>query len=306
YVGTVKSFYFKYTTESFNTPIKDAITRFIWKDSEGILQYGALIETATEGVYLLDFETEIREIRTYTLSVYLEKSNYETISINIVINIIPREFNLIFLEEIFSSGVISITSGNSLNIEITLQDFINTSQLITGAEVYLTLLGERYDFTDNNDGTYSINIRGSEIPDAFFTNGAYSIEIIIEKENYEQLVEKFTLRVGMVEIFPGFPLFYFLMIVIGLGAVVGSLVGYRFIQLARIPEFIKKSKRIKKEIKARKSISESNLYPPKEYFIAKVLSDKWKKLGLSLEDTLGVSGKKSIKTLKENKSGGVK
>jgi hypothetical protein len=90
-------------------------------------------------------------------------------------------------------------------------------------------------------------------------------------------------------------MFYFLLIVIGVVSVVGSLVAYRQIQRARIPKFIKKASAMKKEIKGRKSISESLLYPSKEEYIVKKFGDKWAMLGLSLEDILGLSDKKRKK-----------
>ena len=47
-----------------------------------------------------------------------------------------------------------------------------------------------------------------------------------------------------------------------------------------------------KNIKGRKSISESLLYPSKEEYIIKKLGDKWETLDLSLEEILGLSAKK--------------
>jgi hypothetical protein len=99
----------------------------------------------------------------------------------------------------------------------------------------------------------------------------------------------------MPEIFPGFPMFYFLMIVGAIIAVVGSLVAYRTIQQAKIPTFVKKVREISKNIKGRKTISDSLLYPSKEEFIAKKLGDKWKVIGLSLEEILGIDTKKKKK-----------
>ena len=54
---------------------------------------------------------------------------------------------------------------------------------------------------------------------------------------------------------------------------------------------------MKSNIKGRKSISDSLLYPSKEEYIIKRLGDKWEMLGLSLEDILGIGSKKRKKTL---------
>jgi hypothetical protein len=85
------------------------------------------------------------------------------------------------------------------------------------------------------------------------------------------------------------------MIVGAIVAVVGSLVAYRVIQQAKIPKFVKKASAMKKEIKGRKSISESLLYPSKEEYIVKKFGDKWNMLGLSLGDIFGLEDKKRKK-----------
>ena len=87
-------------------------------------------------------------------------------------------------------------------------------------------------------------------------------------------------------------MFYFLMIVGAIVAVVGSLVTYRQILRARIPKFVKKVREMSKNIKGTKTISESLMYPSKDEYIVKKLRDKWEMLGLSLEEILGVDMKK--------------
>ncbi|MFX0056832.1 MAG: hypothetical protein ACFE85_02695 [Candidatus Hodarchaeota archaeon] len=103
-----------------------------------------------------------------------------------------------------------------------------------------------------------------------------------------------TVIVDMVEMF-GFPIFYFLMIVIVVVAVVGSLVIYIAIQKAKIPIFVKRAREISKNIKSRKSISDSLLYPSKQEHMVKKFGDKWAMLGLSLEVILGLESKKKKK-----------
>jgi sensor domain CHASE-containing protein len=90
----------------------------------------------------------------------------------------------------------------------------------------------------------------------------------------------------------GFPTFYLLMIIGAVVAVVASLTIYRTVQQARIPTFVKKARKMKKEIKGKKSISDSLLYPSKEEILVKKLGDKWEMLGLSLQKILGTGDKK--------------
>jgi hypothetical protein len=161
---------------------------------------------------------------------------------------------------------------------------------LNNCEVFLMLQGNRYDFTPNGDGTYTVSI--NDLPEAFFASIPLSGQITINLDNYESEFIDVTINVGMVEIFPGFPMFYFLMLVGAIVAVVGSLVAYRQIQRARIPTFVKKTRAMSKNIKGKKSISDSLLYPSKEEYIIKKLGDKWEMLDLSLEEILGHSTKK--------------
>jgi hypothetical protein len=159
---------------------------------------------------------------------------------------------------------------------------------------------------ETSNGVYEYIYSTANI-DAFLSSKTLDeTYIAIEKENYEDQTIEITIVVGMTEIFPGFPMFYFLLIIIGIVAVVGSLVSYRQIQRARIPTFIKKTRAMKSTIKSRKSISESLLYPSKESYIVKQLGDKWETIGLSLENILGMEPKKGKKSLeKSNNEGGV-
>jgi hypothetical protein len=183
-------------------------------------------------------------------------------------------------------------SGNALSIEISLTDIIDDSPLLN-AEVVLELSGVPFDnFTDNGDGSYTIIIPDSKLVDAFIVTELVQAKIIINKANYSQTTESFTIEVKMTEIFPGFPMFYFLMLVGAIVAVVGSLVASRQIRRARIPTFVKKTREMSKNIKGRKTISDSLLYPSKEEYVIKKLGDKWETLGLSLEEILGHSTKK--------------
>ena len=186
-----------------------------------------------------------------------------------------------------------IESGGALQFQVTLSDPNNNSVPVIGATLYVTMQGTRYDLTDNGDGTYSLNI--ASVADAFFMPETIPGILTIEKANFMTSETSITIVVKMTEIFPGMPMFYFLMIVGAIVAVVGSLVAYRVIQQAKIPKFVKKASAMKKEIKGRKSISESLLYPSKEEYIVKKFGDKWDMLGLSLESILGLEAKKRKK-----------
>ncbi|MHA1824874.1 MAG: LamG domain-containing protein [Promethearchaeota archaeon] len=249
---------------------------------------GTLFETITHR-YVLDLNTETLAYGEYSIVVTFNKDNYD-----FRVSIISLTINKrVFASQISRPTLMEIESSGALEFQVTLTDPNNSSVSVIGATLYVTIQGTRYDFTDNEDGTYSLNI--AFIADAFFMPETIPGILTIEKANFTTSETSITVVVKMTEIFPGMPMFYFLMIVGGIVAVVGSLVGYRVIQQAKIPKFVKKARAMKKEIKGRKSISESLLYPSKDEYIAKKLGDKWEMLGLSLENILGLEGKKRKK-----------
>lgn len=302
YIGTPKTFYFEYTIETTGEGLSGvSVSECIWeKDINGVVVDSGMVSLNDlgNGIYELDLDTETLDIATYTLIVKLGETNYIERDAIIFLHIIPRDI------EVEVDDIISIVSGNDLTFDIFLTDPIDETPLLN-AEVYLMLDGVRYDFSDDdNDGIYTVFIPDSAIPEAFILSEQIPGEITINKENYTETKVAVFIDVKLVEIFPGFPMFYFLMIVIGIIAIAGSLIAYRQIQRARIPTFVKKVREMSKGIKGRKSISDSLLYPSKEEFIIRRLGDKWEMLGLSLEEILGIDTKKKKKLPESTQSKG--
>ncbi|MBN1215282.1 MAG: LamG domain-containing protein [Candidatus Lokiarchaeota archaeon] len=300
--GDSKLFYFTYTIAESGLGLEDCEKRsYEWVYEVGGIDVdsgtGSLVDEGN-GLYSLDFNTASRAIGIYHISCTLEKENYATRNPVILLTVNPREFYAPLPSDQFKNNIIQATSGKSLTFILDLSDN-ETLSVINDATLTLSLGGNIYDGVNNGDGTYTFTI--TKLPDAFFTSQAIGGTIYISRTNYNTKAIDITINVGMIEIFPGFPMFYFLMIVIGVGAVVGSLVTYRYIQVARIPTFIKKAKSIQKEIKGRKSISDKYLYPSKEGFIAKRYEDYWEEIGLDLEDILNLD-KKKLKKIQINKN----
>ena len=292
FIGVPQIFYFEYTVEHSgiglsNINVKDCVWE---KEVGGVIVDNGIVELTElgNGRFELDLNTESLEIATYTLIVTFSETNYVRRDAIIFLNIIPRVF------EIGYTDIVSVVSGNALSFDISLTDLTDPMIVmpITNAEVYLMVSGTRYNFTDNGDGTYTVVVPDSALPDAFFTTERLSTTLYIKKANYSDTTRAIFIDVKMTEIFPGFPMFYFLMLVIGVVAVVGSLVAYRAIQKARIPTFVKRAREMRSDIKSKKTVSESLLYPSKEEYIVKKVGDKWEMLGLSLGDILGVERKK--------------
>jgi hypothetical protein len=288
--GIEKIFYFEYTVESSGIGLSGvSLSECAWEKAVGgvVVDSGVVsLNSLGNGMYSLDLNTENLEIATYTLVIRLGENNYVERDAIIFLNIIPRDIN------VDVDNVISVVSGNDLSIDISIFDAIDNSPL-QNAEVVLELNNVTYGyFDDNGGGAYSINIPDSDLTDAFIANVFVQANIIVNKVNYSQTTKSFAIEVKMTEIFPGFPMFYFLMLVGAIVAVVAALVISRQVRRARIPTFVKKAREMSKNIKGRKSISDSLLYPSKEEYIIKKLGDKWELLDLSLVDILGVSTKK--------------
>ncbi len=259
--------------------------------------------------YILDFNTNSREVGHYAIFVTTQKNNYEVRTALIDLTIQKRIITWDLTATNLVQNQIKIIQGEDVYLELTLTDLSDPAdpQNITGATVMLTLGSQEYEITDDDgDGIYIYTFTIDNI-DTFFAAQVFTGEISIIREDYISEEISITIVVGMTEIFPGFPMFYFLMIVGSAVAIVGSLATYRIVQQRRIPTFVKKAKTMKKSIKGNKAISDSLLYPSKEEFIVKKLGDKWEAIGLSLEDILGVKEKKKMKLLeaKEEYKGGV-
>ncbi len=251
------------------------------------------LSSGPNNLYILDFNTELREVGEYSLFVTMQKNNYEVRNAIILLTISKRPITMDLRATGLSGNRISIVQGRAINFSIVLTDETDGIQLLTGANVTLQINGNEYslDPVPGSPGTYEHIFSTSHI-NTFIAPQTLTGQILIELDNYEIDPTPITIVVGMTEIFPGFPLFYFLLIVGAIVAVAGSLVGYRLIQRARIPTFVKKARQMKSIIKSKKTISDSLLYPSKEEFIAKKLGDKWEQLGLSLDDILNLEEKK--------------
>jgi hypothetical protein len=264
-----------------------------------------LIQT-TDDLYMIDFNTANRDVGKYALFVTIQKDNYEVRNAFINLEIKYRTFAHSVAAAGLQGSQINVIQGDDIIVTLDLSDESRSLVPLTNATILLTIGENSYQFTEKGNGKYQFVFHTDNV-DAFFMPQFLQASIMISKEDYISKNLNLTFLVGMPEIFPGFPMFYFLIIVIGVAAIVGSLVTYRQIQRARIPTFVKKAKEMSKNIKGKKSISDSLLYPLKEETIIKKLGDKWAMLGLSLDEIYGLEGKKRKKlpNVSETEGGGI-
>ncbi|MEE9377366.1 MAG: DUF2341 domain-containing protein [Candidatus Lokiarchaeia archaeon] len=251
--------------------------------------------------------TEDETSTTSTTSIIISKANFTTQIIDITVLLNNRIFNL-SISEPFRNNLIKIVSGDRLSFDIALNDSYDDS-LITDGTVTIFIGGVVYEdlsIMNNGDGTYTITFLS--YPEAFTSSKTLSGEIIIQKTNFKTERIPITIEIKMTEILPGMPTFYFILITLSIIGILGSAVGYRVIQQARIPKHVKKIRKIKGIIKSKKTIEELISVPSKEQMIAKIFGNDWKEIGLSLDETLGIQDLKSKKLAlkgKISKEGGV-
>ena len=318
YIFKELNFTFEYEDAMTSTPISslDEMSYLLQKIDEngdpipGTLESGSLIEGVD--TFILDLDIETREDGEYSIIVTLDKLNYDHRIAIISLTIKKRVFQVQYLKDgtnydLVDGTKFTVGSGARLRFTVTLTDPNNNSRPIERARVYLTFRNTVYNYsTYDGNGVYSFDIPTT---DAFFMPETFTATLTIEKQYFSTNTTTITIVVNMHELL-GIPTFYLLMIIGAVAAVVVALASYRIVQQRRIPTFVKKARKMKSDIKGRKTISESLLYPSKEEYIIKTLGDRWEALDFSLDDVLGLKVKKGkelpeVKGEFENLKGGV-
>ncbi len=307
YVQDQRNFIFTYRDANNNNIVGDlAIHNYLWEELyengtkvSGSFGSGILTQNINQS-YTLDFNTELKPVGYYFLYVTLKQDNYEQKNAFIYLEIMLREFTVTIQEpQLGVNNQIAIDQGTDLNFEIHLWDDTRSIEL-QNAIVKFNFRGINYTLNEipTEFGTYNTSILTGNI-NTFFMAHTFVGKIYIEAANFTSQEFTITLTVKMQEIWPGMPTFYFIIITSAIVGVVGSIVGYRVIQQARIPKHVKKIRKVKGLIKSKKKIAESFSVPTKEDMMAKLFGDDWKEIGLSIEEALGIPDLKKKSLIKE-------
>ncbi|MFX0070242.1 MAG: hypothetical protein ACFFAO_04040 [Candidatus Hermodarchaeota archaeon] len=248
--------------------------------------------------YVLDFDTETRQVGVYLLRLTMGKTNYESQDLDITLRILERTIDAEIDAPGFKDDQLNVVKGKKVTIEVELTDPTQGDIPIVGADVTLEIGNKEFEFDDKGDGKYELEFDTKDY-EAFFTSNTLTGKIVIKKVNYEDEELDITIVIEMEEVADGIPMFYFIMVVGAIAAVVGSLATYKGIQIARIPSFVKKARSMKGAIKGRKDIPGSALSKTKGEMILNQFENEWEELGLSLSNTLGIERKK-LKSLSES------
>ncbi len=313
WVQDAHNFIFTYSDANTLEILGDlTIATYIWQElneSGGIIPgrdgSGTLIQ-GEDKTYILDFNTEHQQVGFYYLYVTLQKENYETKSALINLEMVLREFEVEISVENLVGNQVNVIHGDSVSFEINLQDITRGNIPLENATVTLSIGGSEYNFNETSPGIYSLTFE-TEVIEAFFAPNLLSGIIRVQIVNFTSQEIRIVINIQMEELFPGMPVFYFILITAAIVGIAGSLITYRVIQQARIPKFVKKIRKVKSTIKSKKTISESYAIKTKEQMMLKLFGEDWKALDLSLEDTLGTRDLK-LKTIplkgKKSKKGG--
>ena len=306
WIEDAQNFTYEYTdTLKGNQKVGDLDTAFFtWQELDefgdvvpGISGTGLLIQNLDKS-YSLDFNTALKSVGFYYLYLTLDKENYEARSAFINLEIRLREFDPV-VDVLGNNNQISVDQGDDVVFEISLKDesrpLNGDFEALTGATVILNIRNNDYRLDETSTpGIYSYTFKTNAI-DTFITSKTFTGKITIQADNFTTQEIILTLTVQMEEIFPSMPTFYFILITASVIGIVGSIVGYRVIQQARIPKHVKKIRKIKGFIKSKKKIPASLTIPTKAEMTAKLFADDWKEIGLSIDETLGIKDLKSKK-----------
>ena len=290
FVKDAVNFTFTYLDRDLATPVAN-LDLLIWTWWSGdIKEESGDLELNAQNQYVFDFDTEARAVGTYSITIELDKSNYNSkiVSITLIVNLRTFESEL---GDTFEDKQVNVVKGKKVTLQIELTDPTKGGAPLTGATVILEIGDDELEFDEVEAGVYELEFDTDDY-EAFYTSNTLTGTIKISKINYISDEIDITIVIEMEETIEGMPTFYLIMIIGAIAAVVGSLATYKFIQIARIPKFVKKARAMKKAIKRKSAIPESSTTSTKSSFILKQFRDEWDALDLSLEEILGLKSKK--------------
>ncbi len=285
-------FSFTYINELTDQTIVDtSIQLFSWDDTstEDLPSTGNIIIVGDQ--YILEFNTTTLEAGTYILLVTLGEINYEQKQAMIFLTIEKRIVSYDLIGDFEGQSLVKV-AGNALIFSVSLEDNVTGNPLLN-ASVIITFDDGKQPIVltdEDNDGVYTTNVTYSkEEINAFFRDNTFQGILTISADHYASLEKTISIKIKMDEIFEGFPTFYLLLGAAGLVIAVGSLVGYKFVQNARIPAFVKMINKVISEISGKKTISDENISVSAKEEIIEKFDEYWKLLDLNLNEILGLN-----------------
>ena len=187
YVSDAFIFSFAYT-DQYGIPLTDLSDQsYTWNryNDEGIIigsGAGTLIKDAYD-FFILDFDTETREVGKYVIIATLDKDGYDSKNATITLNIVKRVFDVI-LSGNFNNNIITIEKGTYIEIGVNISDPTRGNIPLSGATVNLTIQEIWYVFTEKKLGIYNLTLNTDNYE---FSGSSLTLsgEISIKKLDYE-------------------------------------------------------------------------------------------------------------------------
>jgi hypothetical protein len=278
-------------TDILNLDTQDYIITIEGPNQQSMDYSAGILYVATNNKYVLDIKSETLNPGTYTIWIKLDKQNYVYKRVIFTLTVNSRDIDY-ELGDMFEEKQTTVVKGKTVTLSIELTDPTKGDNPLTGAEVILEIGDDEFEFEEVEDGLYELEFETDEY-DAFFTSKTITGTIKISKANYSSEDVDITIVIEMeeLEMIPdtfSMPLFYFLILLIAIIAIVGSLATYKYIQLSKIPEYVKKIRAMKSTIKDSKLISDTLSITDKDTYLANIYRDKWEMLDLSIEEILEI------------------
>ena len=230
------------------------ITIQVWDvDHNVTIDYALIVSNLTRppeirekgnGIYTITFDTTFLDIGTYAVQINASRTNYETSTITVMVEIlpIPTNYRLYIIGANITGQVISIIEGGAFNITVEYIDLLHNEK-IEGATVYLIFPnGTVVVFYEVGGGNYTVKIDTHELETT-----TYNLTLVLSKEHYEEQQIQLYLRVEPKPVMP--------MKVLLMGLLTGSGVAAGIFALAaswyfyfRFPAFVRLTRSISKRL----------------------------------------------------------
>jgi len=261
---------------SFN--YTDVLSGGLVADATATFKYNSIdydLDNLGNGYYVLDFDTETREVGNYVIGINIKKTNYSQPICIVQIHILSRPTILTPTQ-----GQISVEQGNAVTFSFTFVDQRNGT-FITPSDAGVTLW---YSWAYGNS-TLTANLVGEvytvtlDLGSLNAPVGTYTIQIGLMAENYTISTLTVTLVVGYLKIL-GIDWPIFLAILITAIIAISAVVGYVGVKRARIPYEIKKIDETYNGIKKKKGKLPYPILKTKDEIYEETFGENWALLEL--------------------------
>ncbi len=241
---------------------------------------GILIEEGL-GNYIIDFNTETLDGDKYTIFISFDKPNYAPKFVFFSFEVKPIPLQATFSTNLIQSNYkIILPSNGRVEISVNLYDPY-FGKFVDNANVTLVVNNLPQIFAFVNNGMYILTFNAEDYP-AFIQDINLIGKIFIQKGNYTSLNQDVSFTILMDTIFPGFPTFYFILLMSFSFAIIGIPLIFKIVRYMNLPVFLKRINELKKMVEKQKQIVHIN--PSEDLAITYIRTkygDRWNAMDLN-------------------------